>query len=71
MICKVNKQDGNVVIEEDEMKSIHSTTPLNLYNYYYLYLHILYHNPKNPKTNYQYTCYILMDTITLIRLFYN
>jgi len=24
MICKVSKQDDNVVVEEDEMKSIHN-----------------------------------------------
>jgi len=24
MICKVSKQDGSGVVEEDEMKSIHS-----------------------------------------------
>jgi len=53
MICKVSKQEGSGVVEEDEMKSIHNPTPLNLSNYYYFYLPALCINekPKNQTTN--------------------
>jgi len=45
MICKVSKQDGSGVVEEDEMKSIHSPYSISTI---YFYLHSL-SQTKNPK----------------------
>jgi len=52
MICIVSKQEGSSVIEEDEMKSIHSLYSIQS-NYYYLYLLALF--IKIQKSNKQTT----------------